>query len=474
MQTAMADTPRPAVPVAAIRSLLGYAVFALALLGAPLLLIVESVWARRIAIAAFSAPFGRGEAMPFRDAGMVSSVVTVVERGWFLVALTLVLLVVNRGRPSAWPALMLGLTIPLAIGNVLGPPIGAERVPGLRGCLVGNPVLPSVITVALGYGLARLGSRWLTTPLTEFVARSQRELIVRLRGGGRLRLERDRLVLVPSGAPATPDRPARLAIPWHAVTLLQSGVVERTDRRAGWQLPNGVRLELPDGPALRIIGPDQQWIIPADDAGQLTTAIRIRASRATAPTATAPEVTASTTSARAATGTTATAPTTTAPTTTAPASTGPASTGPASRAAAGSGGPGTATGTAEISPSRWRQVRDLVAAEHRRQRHNPLRAVLADRHDFFLTVGLLWLVLAGLTLPGFVQGWQPVYLLGTAVFGCSAVAVLRHWRSLSVATAAFEASPREPGARPWGETDPVESPMPAWTTVRADLVRTPS
>lgn len=420
MQTAMADIPRPPVSVAAARTAVAYPLVALAFLAVPVSLVAESVWAKRIALAAFQSQFGHSAASPLQEAGLAERVGALVEQGWFLLALTLVLLVFNRHRPAVWPVLTLTLTVPLGVSNSMGLPLGAERVPGVQGLLVGNPVLPSVLTVVAGYGLAWLGVSWLTTPITEDVARSQHELIVRLRCGGRLRLERNRLVLAPARVPSQPDRPARLAIPWRSVSFLQAGVIESSGRAAQWDLPNGVTVELPDGPALRIIGSGQQWIVPVDEQGRLTAAIGLRARRAAPPQA------------------------------------------------------AETSALAEVSLAQWRHVRDLVATEHRRQRHNPLRGVLADRFDFYLTIGLLWLVLAGLSLPGFAQGWAPVYLLATVFFGTSATAVLRRWRSLARDTALFEANPREPGAPPWGETDPAEPPLPNWTAVRAGVVPEPS
>lgn len=422
MHTTMADLPRSPMSVGGTRTVVAYPVVVLAFLGAPLLLVTETVWANRLALAAFRAQFGRSAAYSVLDGGVAEQLGVLVQRGWSLLVLTAVLLVLNRNRPTVWPLLTLLVTVPLGVTHSMGQPIGAERVPGLAGDIVGNPVLPSLLVVAVGYVLAWVGAHRLTTPLTADVARSELELIVPLRGGGRVRLQHDRLVLLPSRAPSLPDRPARLAIPWRAITLVQPGQITAGAQRAEWLLPNGVTLPLPPGPALRIIGAGQQWVIPVDDDGRLTAAIRLRAARS--------------------------------------ATTRPPHDGQAHRA--------------EITPTQWRHVRDLVAAEHRRQRHNPMRGLLAGRFDFMLTVGLLWLLLAGLSLPGMVEDWTPVYLLAAVVFGLLALLVLRRWHTVSTGVALFEANPREPAAPPWGETDPAEPPAPEWTTGRPGVVPEPN
>lgn len=421
------------IPVASLRPALGYLAVLVAFVGTPLLLIAEAVWSCQLAAAAFQADFGPGTPSPLRDPGLAGRLVADVRQGWFLLALTLVLLAVNRFRPAVWPGLTLVLTVPLLAGNIVGLPVGAERVGGLAGDLVGNPILPGGVTVLLGYGLAWLGARWLTTPLTETVARTCRELTVRLRGGGRLRLERDRLVLDPVRTPAAPDRPARLAIPWSGLAVLESGSVCTPDGRTEYTLPNGVAVDLPDGPALRVIGGGQQWVVPVTDADAVTTALRIRAVSPTARPATPPI--------------------------------------PASRRESSVSEKGSQNSTfhsqkvVQVTLARWREVRELVAVEHRRQRHNPLRGLFTERHDFFLILGVLWLVLTGLSLPGLVEPWQPVYLIATAVFGACAVLALRRWRTLAEGRALLEANPSQPGTPP-PTTDPARPPVPGWTTGR--------
>jgi hypothetical protein len=139
----------------------------------------------------------------------------------------------------------------------------------------------SVASVVLAWWLVHFAARVLTRPLDEELAASGLKVHVKSRTSRlRIEVERERVRLVSLGDSGVPPLANRLAIPFARLAFVQAGTLTSQSQGASWKLPNHRDLHLTDGPAIRIAGPGQEWLVPVDEAGQLAEFIRTRAARA--------------------------------------------------------------------------------------------------------------------------------------------------------------------------------------------------
>ncbi|GAB3424818.1 hypothetical protein [Flindersiella endophytica] len=149
------------------------------------------------------------------------------------------------------------------------------------GLAAGLPLVWSVASVVLAWWLVHLAARVLTRQLDEELAASGLTVHVKSRTS-RLRVEigRDRVRLVGMAGPAEPPAALRLAIPFTRLAFVEAGTLASQRTGATWKLPNHANVKLANGPAIRIAGPGQEWLVPVDEPGELAAFIRERASRA--------------------------------------------------------------------------------------------------------------------------------------------------------------------------------------------------
>lgn len=146
--------------------------------------------------------------------------------------------------------------------------VGAGRDRGLIiGLIDGWENAASAATAPLAaWGLAWLAGRVVSRPVTGDVRRSAVEVGIGLRGGGRLRVQSRRLLLDKLPPPTHPMSPiGRVAIRFDRIRSVEAGVVHTL---AQWRLANTSELTIMPGPALRIIGGGQEWLLPIDDAAE--------------------------------------------------------------------------------------------------------------------------------------------------------------------------------------------------------------
>lgn len=128
----------------------------------------------------------------------------------------------------------------------------------------------------LSYELARAVVRILSRPVAEDVVRSDLEIPYQLPGRRvRLRLQHDRLVL--DRLTTSKNGTKRLTMQWSDV---REAELLELDKELSWAA-GPATIEVPPGPALRIVSAKQKWLIPVPEyLGEcLTSAITLRAAR---------------------------------------------------------------------------------------------------------------------------------------------------------------------------------------------------
>ena len=161
-----------------------------------------------------------------------------------------------RNRMTSWPTACfvvalftvgLGLLVPLAVDDLSG------SLPDIAF---------GVAIIWLGYEVGRLAEYVLSRPVAADVVGSRLEISFRLPGQRpRLRVQDARLVLDRLGG-LRQGSTSRVVIPWRALVDVR---VEDQREDTTWT-PVGRRtrsVEVPAGPAVRIEGRDQTWLLPA-------------------------------------------------------------------------------------------------------------------------------------------------------------------------------------------------------------------
>jgi hypothetical protein len=192
----------------------------------------------------------------------------VAFRIWPLYAIVAVLLFVLWRSPRYWARLTFLVSLPWAVAGLFWPRHELALVWGIA-------------SVVLAWWLVHLAARVLTRPLNEELAASGLKVYVKSRTS-RLRLEisRDRVRLVGASGMASPHAALRLAIPYGRLAFVQPGTLNTQSPGAAWQLPNKTSVKLSDGPAIRIAGPGQEWLVPVDEPREVAAFIRMRVSQA--------------------------------------------------------------------------------------------------------------------------------------------------------------------------------------------------
>lgn len=153
--------------------------------------------------------------------------------------------------------------------------VGAGRVhgPGRRVGLGEDGA--GAATPAVAYGLAWLAAKAVSWPVTRDVRHSAVEVLIGLRGEGRLRVQSRRLLLDKLPPPRHKLSPVgRVAIRFDRIKHVEAGDV-RTP--AQWRFGNTSELTITPGPVLRIIGGGQEWLLPVDDVETATRLVLERA-----------------------------------------------------------------------------------------------------------------------------------------------------------------------------------------------------
>lgn len=179
-------------------------------------------------------------------------------------ALAVVLLVVFWWMTTAWPKIALVPSVPAMLGGLI------------FGLLDGwKHAVSGVAAPLVAFGLAWLAAQVVARPLTGDVRRAAIEVAAGLRGGGRLRVQARRLLLDELPPPVHPMSPiGRVALRFDRIRSVEVGLVHSP---AHWRLANTSELTVTPGPALRIIGGGQEWLLPIDDADEVGRLVSERA-----------------------------------------------------------------------------------------------------------------------------------------------------------------------------------------------------
>ncbi|MET9231903.1 hypothetical protein [Lentzea sp. NPDC003310] len=182
--------------------------------------------------------------------------------GFWPVPVAVLLFVVLWWMTSAWTRLAWLPSVPVALVGIASPRSGEQAV-------------LAVATPLLAWGLAWLAARIVSWPVTGDVRRSPVEVLVRLRGGGRLRVQSRRLLLDKLPPPRHATSPVgRVAIRFDRISHVEVGVVSSP---AQWWFGNTSELTITPGPVLRVIGGGQEWLLPVDDTATTLRLVRERA-----------------------------------------------------------------------------------------------------------------------------------------------------------------------------------------------------
>lgn len=230
------------------------------------------------AVERLASAWGHGRTHPAGRPDLMSHLRELPSGGLFVLLGLLVLLVaVNLRSPVTWPRVALAGTVPMAAFEVLAELVDLAVPSGDHGAYLAWLAGGGVAAAILAWGAARLACLVVTRPVTADVIRSNVDITFPLRDGSRLRAQGGKLLLDLLPEPAVKDGiPAlRLAIPYQALVLVQSGVLDT--HALQWPLPNGSAITLSPGPALRIVGSGQQWLVPVDDAASAAAIVTERA-----------------------------------------------------------------------------------------------------------------------------------------------------------------------------------------------------
>ncbi len=176
--------------------------------------------------------------------------------GFWPIPLALLLFVVMWRTTTVWPRIALVPSGFIAVGGLI--------TAGFNELL---STAASLTAPLVAWTLAWLAARVVSRPVTGDVRRSPAEVAVRLRGGGRLRVQSRRLLLDKLPAPVHPSATVnRVALRFDRVSHVEVGVVHTP---AVWRFANTSELAVTPGPVLRVIGGGQEWLLPCDDAEEL-------------------------------------------------------------------------------------------------------------------------------------------------------------------------------------------------------------
>ncbi len=181
----------------------------------------------------------------------------------------------SRRCPRRWPWLAVLSAAPTAValvvtGSIDGlPPFTPLGLPPWQAAFALLLVGPTVAAVAR--------VMWTRVPGTD-LGSSGVEYPVSLASGasGRLLVGRDSLVL--DSRPSGHGGHVRHAMPLSELALAQAGQV--VGPAASWPFPGGTSLRLGDGPVVRLVSGQQQWLVPVTDPQLLIEVVMHRASRA--------------------------------------------------------------------------------------------------------------------------------------------------------------------------------------------------
>lgn len=173
-----------------------------------------------------------------------------------------------RSRMAAWPTAVLWVA-------------GWLLIPAMLLGTVSSDAMLADLAIAVGlywlsYELARAAVRILSRPVAEDVAHSELEIPYQLPGRRiRLRLQRDRLVL--DRLTSSQDGTRQLVMNWPDVR--EAELLDQPTELS-WKA-GPATIEVPPGPALRIVSAEQKWLIPVPEylGESLTSAITLRAAR---------------------------------------------------------------------------------------------------------------------------------------------------------------------------------------------------
>jgi hypothetical protein len=203
---------------------------------------------------------------PLRAGVVSAAAVAVCALGWL----------VTRSRTRGW----VSWALTSAAGAAVLTTTGSQAVLTTTGpagiVLRWWPVL-ALLTVLACPLVARLGAAVLLRPAA-WRARSGVQLRVPLGHGGELGVEGRRVVLSPS-YPHPGGGNVRQAIDLAELVVVQAGTVAEPGLR--WPVPGGRVVDVAPGPALRLVGGGQQWVLGLADPEPLAEVLRARAGRAT-------------------------------------------------------------------------------------------------------------------------------------------------------------------------------------------------
>ena len=206
------------------------------------------------------------EDTPVRAGVVAAALVVLCATGWW----------VTRGRTRGWPLWALASAAGAAVLTTTGTATVADTSGPAGIVLRWWPVL-GLLTVTACPLLARLGAAVLLRPAA-WRARSGVQLRVPLGHRGALVLEGHRVVLTPS-YPHPLGGNVRQAIDLAELVVVQAGTVAEPGVR--WPVPGGRVVDIAPGPALRLVGSGQQWVLGLTDPEPLAAVLRARASGAT-------------------------------------------------------------------------------------------------------------------------------------------------------------------------------------------------
>jgi hypothetical protein len=187
-----------------------------------------------------------------------------------LPAIVLLVFLVRRTVFATWPTACLWLALWAMVPSTL-------LVTVVNDGLFAQNIALSLGLVWLNYELGRLGSWVLSRPVARDLALSSLEIPYRPKGTrARLRVRHDRLLLDRLKA----DRGSRRKeIRWAA---LQEVRLEHVTAPRDWQASKYTKVEVPEGPALRIVADNDTWLLPVPEplGEDLVAAITLRANGA--------------------------------------------------------------------------------------------------------------------------------------------------------------------------------------------------
>lgn len=306
--------------------------------------------------------------------------------GFWPVTVALLLFVVLWWMTAAWPRIALLPSAPIAFVGLLT----AKSVEQFVLC---------VATPLVAWGLAWLAAKVVSWPVTRDVRRSPVEVLIGLRGGGRLRVQSRRLLVDRLPPPRHPSSPVgRVAIRFDRIGHVEAGTVISP---AQWRFGNTSELTITPGPALRIIGGGQEWLLPVDD---VDTTMRLVLERARA------------------------------------------------RAKADPRPP--------VDSTRWAEAKrlwDLGPSQPMRPNQKKVRH---GTHHMMLVLSVLTAAMAGYSVfRAFSGSWS--FVFGALFFGGISYGTARGWASLGAAVKLAEENPHSPLA---DDPDPRRIPVTGWSS----------